>query len=43
MGQTVLVTTSHHDVNKMIEKGWKITSVTANHHNGNFCFILEFK
>jgi hypothetical protein len=41
MEQIVLVTTSHHDVNKMIEKGWKITSVTANHHNGKFCFILE--
>lgn len=41
MGQTVLITTSQYDVNEMIDKGWKVTSVTANHHNGKFCFILE--
>ena len=43
MEQTVLITTSQYEVNEMIDKGWRVTSVTANHHNGKFCFILEFK
>jgi hypothetical protein len=41
MEQKALITTSQYDVNEMIDKGWKVTSVTANHHNGKFCFILE--
>jgi hypothetical protein len=41
MEQKVLITTSQYDVNGMIDKGWKVTSVTANHDNGKFCFILE--
>jgi putative N-acetylmannosamine-6-phosphate epimerase len=39
--QKVLITPFQHEVNEMFEKGWKVTSVTANHHNGKFCFILE--
>ena len=41
MEQIVLIESDQYDVNKMIDKGWKVTSVTANHHNGKFCFILE--
>jgi hypothetical protein len=41
MGQQVLIASNHYEVNKMIEKGWRVTSVTANDNTGQFCFILE--
>jgi hypothetical protein len=41
MEQKVLITPGQFAVNEMIEKGWKVTSVTANHYSGQFCFILE--
>lgn len=51
MEQKVIITDSQYDVQSLIDKGWKVTSVTAQYvatgHNyterGKFCFILEKK
>ncbi len=39
--QRVLIKSNQYDINEMIDKGWRVTSVTANHFNGYFCFVLE--
>ena len=49
MEQKVIITDSQFDVQNLIDKGWRVTSVTAQHVSagqtyqvlGKFCFILE--
>jgi hypothetical protein len=51
MEQRVIITDSQYDVQSLIDKGWKVTSVTAQYvttahsytERGKFCFILEKK
>lgn len=51
MEQKVIITKSDSDINFMLDKGWRIVSVTAQHVSssgggyssleGKFCFVIE--
>lgn len=49
MEQKVIITNSQSDIQNLIDKGWRVISVTAQHVStgssyhleGKFCFILE--
>ena len=51
MEQKIIISDSQYDVQKLLDNGWKVISVTAQHvsigggsyttNNGKFCFILE--
>ena len=42
MEQKVIITDSQYDVQNLLDKGWEVVSVTAQHvsTNSKFCFIL---
>lgn len=52
MKQKVVITDSQYEIQNLINEGWRVVSVTAQHvsisgssylsvNNGKFCFILE--
>jgi hypothetical protein len=44
MEQQVIITSSAEVVNAQLRNGWKVISITSNHHDSvyaSFCFLLE--
>jgi hypothetical protein len=41
--QQVIITANTYDVNKYLENGWLVVSVTPNHTGAftNWCFVIE--
>lgn len=41
MEQKVVITNSQMEINLLLDKGWKIVSITAQYGISNFCVLLE--
>ena len=41
MEQKVVISSSQFDINDLLDKGWKIVSITAQYGISNLCFLLE--